>query len=72
MGKLVKIPMKRYEDYLKYSLNKLQKKDKVSFMCDCGKMVENYLFPYAYDRKNNDVYFATICPLCNKLSLFKE
>lgn len=39
----------------------------------CGKHVTGLrLFPYYYDRKDNDVYFASICPECGKIIISKE
>lgn len=41
-------------------------------LCDCGKMVEVTLTPYYYDEKENDVYFASLCPECRELIITKE
>ena len=40
--------------------------------CNCGKIVEVSLTPYYYDEKENDVYFASLCPECGELIITKE
>lgn len=48
-------------------------KDKTSsVLCECGKTVTISFTPYFYDEKDNDVYFASLCPNCGKLIITKE
>lgn len=48
-------------------------KDKtLTILCDCGEQVEITLSPYFYDEKENDVYFASLCPKCGELIITKE
>ncbi len=32
--------------------------------CSCAELVEITYFPYAYDKKNNEVHYVGICPKC--------
>ena len=56
--------MRRYLEYFKGR--------KTSILCDCGKTVEVEMTPYFYDRTENDVYLASICPECGDLIITKE
>ena len=39
--------------------------DKNGFICcSCGEFSEAKYFPYAFDKKNNTVYYVGICPIC--------
>jgi len=41
-------------------------------LCDCGKLADITPVPYAFDKENNDIWFAAICPHCGELILTKE
>jgi hypothetical protein len=56
--------MKRYMEWCKGKTS--------TVLCDCGKLVEITLTPYCYDEKENDVYFASLCPKCGELIITKE
>ena len=56
--------MKRYIEYCKCKTS--------TVICDCGNIVEVSLTPYFYDNKQNDMYFASICPKCGELIIIKE
>lgn len=48
-------------------------KDKtITVGCNCGKTVEVSFIPYYYDEKENDIYFASLCPECGELIITKE
>lgn len=56
--------------YINYCL---QREDDECICPNCGKYVTGLrLFPYYYDRENNDVYFASVCPECGKIIISKE
>lgn len=56
--------------YINYCL---QREDDECICPSCGKYVTGLrLFPYYYDRENNDVYFASVCPECGKIIISKE
>ena len=56
--------------YINYCL---QREDDDCICPNCGKYVTGLrLFPYYYDRENNDVYFASVCPECGKIIISKE
>lgn len=59
------------EDKMKRYMAWCQDKTSTVF-CNCGKMVEVSLTPYYYDEKENDVYFASLCPECGVLIITKE
>ena len=64
------IPEDKMKQYIKYCRNK---KQKTTVFCDnCMKTVDVDITPYFYDEDNNDVYFASICPICGKLMITKE
>ena len=56
--------MKRYMEWCKGKTS--------TVLCGCGKTVEVTLTPYYYDKENNDVYFASLCPECGELIITKE
>ena len=47
---------------------------KANTFCDvCNTFLDDLkMIPYAYDNKNNDVYFITRCPYCGDIMYFKE
>lgn len=61
------IPEKKMRDYLEHFQGKTSQT-----YCDCNRLVDVELHPYYYDEENNDVYFASICPYCKTLLIFKE
>lgn len=62
------IPEDRIAPYLKYC-----KDNPVTTICStCEKLVEINLSPYFYDKDENDVYFASVCPNCGDLIIIKE
>lgn len=64
---MIYIPESKIKSYIEYC------KDKTfNVVCDCGDIVEVSLTPYFYDEKENDVYFASVCPKCGKLIITKE
>ena len=68
--KLVILPEEKMQSYLKYCKEKSYKS---SVICDkCQKIVEVEETPYYYDKDENDVYFASLCPNCGKLIITKE
>ena len=37
-------------------------------MCDCGEIIYDCrAYPYAYDKENNDIIFASKCPECGNI-----
>lgn len=64
------LPEDRMASYIKYCLER----DDDECQCpSCDKHVTGLrLFPYFYDKANNDVYFATVCPECNNIIISKE
>lgn len=65
--KAVVIPEKKMQSYLKYC-----KDNPCTVICDCENVVKVNITPYFYDEENNDVYFASICPICGELIIVKE
>lgn len=61
------IPEDKMKQYLQWCKNKTS-----NVVCDCGNIVEVNITPYFYDEKNNDVYFASLCPKCGELLITKE
>lgn len=62
------IPEDKMRRYLNYCKDK-----KVNVLCDCcNKAVEVSITPYFYDKQENDVYFASLCPECGDLLVIKE
>lgn len=59
------------EDKMKVYMNYMKGK-KYQTLCDCGKEIEIECTPYYYDKEENDVYFASLCPECGKLIITKE
>ena len=57
--------MKRYLNYCNGKMS--------STFCDhCEELVDITIIPYFYDEQENDVYFASLCPLCGGLIITKE
>lgn len=64
------IPEGKMREYIKYC-NDNHPSD---MLCDgCGNIVtvERH-YPYFYDKDDNDVYFAHVCPKCGELMITKE
>ena len=61
------IPEDKMKRYLLWCKGK-----KSTVACDCGNVVEIELTPYFYDKEENDVYFAAVCPKCGELIITKE
>ena len=67
---IVPLPEERMASYIAYCLGR---EDDDCNCPTCGKHVTGLrLFPYYYDRENNDVYFASVCPECGKIIISKE
>ena len=67
---IVPLQEERMVCYINYCL---RREDDECHCPTCGKYVTGLrLFPYYYDRKNNDVYFASVCPECGKIIISKE
>lgn len=62
------IPEEKMKEYIKYCIHH----DNSTVICSCGSMVDVEYFPYYYDKENNDVYFASVCPVCGELIITKE
>ena len=65
--KQVVVPKETMKRYMKWCQGKTS-----TVACDCGKIVEVKLTPYYYDKEENDVYFASLCPECGELIIVKE
>ena len=65
--KQVVVPTEKMKQYMKWCQGKTS-----TMICDCGKIVEVKLTPYYYDKEENDVYFASLCPECGELIITKE
>ena len=62
------LPPEKMERYLNYCNGK-----RSSTFCDhCEKIVNITITPYFYDEEENDVYFASLCPVCGGLIITKE
>lgn len=67
---IIPLPEGRMVSYINYCLHH---EDDEGNCPTCGKYVTGLrLFPYYYDRENNDVYFASVCPECGKIIISKE
>ena len=67
---IIPLPEERMASYIAYCLGR---EDDDCICPTCGKHVTGLrLFPYYYDRDNNDVYFASVCPECGKIIISKE
>lgn len=67
---IIPLPEERMASYIAYCLGR---EDDDCNCPTCGKHVTGLrLFPYYYDRENNDVYFASVCPECGKIIISKE
>lgn len=67
---IVPLSEERMASYIAYCLGR---EDDDCNCPTCGKHVTGLrLFPYYYDRENNDVYFASVCPECGKIIISKE
>lgn len=67
---IIPLPEERMASYIAYCLGR---EDDDGNCPTCGKYVTGLrLFPYYYDRENNDVYFASVCPECGKIIISKE
>jgi len=67
---IIPLPEERMVSYIAYCL---RREDDDCNCPTCGKHVTGLrYFPYYYDRENNDVYFATVCPKCGKIIISKE
>lgn len=77
MGKTnnVIIPEERMARYIQYC-EQQRKKEGTPTRCvcpNCNKLVEDGpLYPYFYDKENNDIHFASVCPECGGLMICKE
>ena len=58
---LVKIP----EDW-----EVLENNESEFVCCSCGEFSKIKYFPYAYDKKNNEVYYVGLCPKCGDYIYF--
>lgn len=62
------LPTEKMERYLNYCIGK-----RSSTFCDhCEEIVDITITPYFYDEEENDVYFASLCPVCGSLIITKE
>jgi endogenous inhibitor of DNA gyrase (YacG/DUF329 family) len=67
---IIPLPEEKMARYIDYCL---KREDDECHCPTCGKFVTGLrLFPYYYDRENNDVYFASVCPECGKIIISKE
>jgi len=64
------LPESKMQAYIKYC----NEKSPGNIFCDkCNKVVTiEHQYPYFYDKDENDVYFASICPECGELFITKE
>jgi len=67
------LPPQKLGPYIKRAIDKISRKSpNVSVCPDCGKVIEAYDLPYAYDPQSNDVWFASVCPECGAVIYSKE
>jgi len=62
------IPEEKMKECIKYCTQH----GKSTVICSCGSIVDVEYFPYYYDKENNDVHFASVCPICGALIITKE
>jgi len=59
------IPENKIGNYLKFATDKIERGEKTHSVCPrCGRHIETYDIPYAYDPVENAVVFVTTCPHC--------
>lgn len=59
------IPENEIGNYLKFATDKIERGEKTHSVCpECGRHIETYDIPYAYDPVENAVVFVTACPHC--------
>lgn len=62
------IPEEKMKEYIKYCAQH----GKCTVICSCSSIVDVEYFPYYYDEENNDIHFASVCPVCGALIVTKE
>ena len=73
MEPITLIPEAKLKAYLRHCESVNEESGGVSLFCEkCGQVRTMKIHPYAYNRENNDIVFASVCPQCGELYFTKE